>query len=303
MTDEPIREEFETKEAWLQARRAAMTSTDAAVILGLEPYGKTPLRLYAEKLNLVAPDTVATEAMDWGVLLEEPIARRYETVTGRLVTKDNAAGYVLFRRPETSHAATPDFFIDDNTHQGRGVLEVKNVGPWKLDEWTSEPPLIFQVQLQWQLYVMGYGWGAIAALIGGQKLLHYTLRRNDRFIRMVLVRVDEFWARVDAKDAPLAHAADQRLLSTLYADPIRGKIIDLPPDAVIWDVQLQRAKEQLKELERLKDEAEASLKSLIGDAEVGVLPDGAGVYSWLDVTRAGYEVPPGRYRQLRRRKT
>lgn len=298
----PWANQYATRTDWLEARKERIGASDAPVLLGLLPYGKSPLRLYSEKLGLIPQDEAETEAMEWGNLLEGAIASRYATKTGRLVTRPAHGAYTMWVHGEFAYmAATPDGTVEDNTKDGSGVVEIKNAGPWKAEEWKDEPPLIFQVQLQYQLAVLGYSWGSLAALIGGQKFVHYDLERNDRFIALLQEQAAAFWDRVQRKDPPLATAVDNRLLGVLYGDAEPGTQVVLPEEAVTWDLMRQEASAELKKWEGVKSEAEALLKAHIGRAEIGVLPDGSGAFTWKEVNRKGYTVEPTSYRELRRK--
>ena len=68
---------------------------------------------------------------------------------------------------------------NDEGVAGPGVLELKNVD-WIAHraQWGTEPPAHILVQLQAQLAATGFGWGAVAALVGGNDLhiYRYTAR-------------------------------------------------------------------------------------------------------------------------------
>lgn len=285
-----------TREEWLTARKQGIGASDAAALLGLSPW-KSPLQLYCEKLDLLPPDDRETEAMEWGLLLEGPIGERYAAKTKRTVTRP--APFTIYAAEELSYvAATFDAFTAEAGDPG--VVEVKNVGWQKAEEWAEEPPIFYQIQLQWQLQVSGFAWGSLAALVGGQKFVYFDLARNDRFIALLLERAAAFWARIEKQEPPTPVAMDAGLMGLLYPTQDPGARVLLPPESAAWDAQRLRADAQIKEGKALKDEAEALLKGSIGAHEVGVLPDGT-AYSWKQVARAGYEVKPTTYRELRRK--
>src|SRR4026209_2486088 len=74
-------EEHTTRKDWLAVRRSAIGASEAPVLLGLVPW-KSPMQLFAEKLELVEQDA-ETDAMRWGLILEGPVADHYEQETGR----------------------------------------------------------------------------------------------------------------------------------------------------------------------------------------------------------------------------
>ena len=285
-----------TRDEWLAERKKGIGASDAAVLLGLSPW-KSPLQLYAEKLDLLPPDARETEAMEWGLLLEGPIGERYAAKTKRTVTRPIPFTIYAAEAPAFM-AATFDAFTEESGDPG--VVEVKNVGWQKAEEWADEPPIFYQIQLQWQLRVSGFGWGSLAALVGGQKFVYFDMARNDRFIAILEERAAAFWARVEKQEPPTPVAMDAVLMSLLYPTQDPGSRVPLPAAAAAWDTQRLRADAMMKEGKALKDEAEALLKGAIGAYEVGVLPDGA-AYSWKQVARAGYAVQATTYRELRRK--
>lgn len=285
-----------TRDEWLAERKKGIGASDAAALLGLSPW-KSPLQLYAEKLNLLPPDERESEAMEWGLLLEGPIGERYAAKTKRPVTRP--APFTIYATEDPAFlAATFDAFTEQSGDPG--VLEVKNVGWQKAEEWADEPPIFYQIQLQWQLRVSGFAWGSLAALVGGQKFVYFDMPRNDRFIALLLERAAAFWARVEKQEPPTPVAMDASLMGLLYPTQDPGSRVILPPESAAWDAQRLRGDAMVKEGDTLKKEAEALLKGSIGAHEVGVLPDGA-AYSWKQVSRSGYEVQPTTYRELRRK--
>ena len=71
----------------LAARRGGMGSTDVVEALGLAPWeGSGPMRVYAEKRGLLAPEDDAederAQALEWGHIQEPVIARWYMQKTG-----------------------------------------------------------------------------------------------------------------------------------------------------------------------------------------------------------------------------
>lgn len=68
---------------WKALRKTKVTATDAAVIMGLNPW-KTPLQLYEEKLDLV-PEKPRNAAMQRGIDLEEEARACFERMTGTVV--------------------------------------------------------------------------------------------------------------------------------------------------------------------------------------------------------------------------
>ena len=291
--------ECETKADWLAARRHGIGASDAPIVLGLSTF-KSPLQLYAEKLELVEPDAAESEAALWGTLLEPAIREEFSRRTERRVVYPGPYR-ILRSRSHPFMSATLDGILPDDA-RGPGILEVKTGAAWRADDWETEPPVAYQVQVQHAMHVAEVTWGVIVVLLGGQRLVSFELARNDDFLAQLLPQLAEFWRRLEAQEPPPIDGskASAELLRALYPRETPGARVTLPEAATTWDRDLARAKVQLGKWDTIKRTAEQQLKAAIGDAEIGVLPDGTGSYSWKSSDRAGYTVAPTTLRTLRR---
>src|SRR5438045_1642318 len=69
-------------QAWHDARQKAIGGSDAATVLGINPF-KTTLRLWKEKRGEIEADKLEdNEPVLWGTLLEPVIAQEYARRTG-----------------------------------------------------------------------------------------------------------------------------------------------------------------------------------------------------------------------------
>lgn len=297
----------ELREKWLSARRSGLGGSDAAPVLGLSPW-KSPLALWSEKAGLVEePNLDELEYIEWGQVLEEPIARKYVAVTGR--TLIDYGRFALRRHPERDwmHCTIDREIPYDADHsylamppvQGPGDLSIKNTSEFKRKDWDDEPPLLYQVQLQHELAVTGLPWGSFAVLIGGNKFHWCDVARNDRFISYLIEREEEFWDRVIRGNPPAADASDstREVLMRLYPkDTGESKALS----ADFCELRDRRAalKAQAKEIEQELQGIDNRIKAEIGDAAIGVLPDGSG-FSWKHQHRDSYTVAASDFRVLR----
>lgn len=291
--------EPQTREQWLEKRRQGIGGSDAAVVLGLNPW-KSPLALYCEKAGIVEPDQAESEAIEWGNILEPVVAEKYAVVTGRRII--DAGRFAVRRNPDREFMlATVDRDIPEAEGQdGPGVLEVKTAGIFRREEWQEEPPLQYQVQLQHNLVVTGRLWGSFAVLIGGQRFMWCDVIRNENFCRLLIEKEEEFWDRVRRGDPPPADGSvsSAEVLSRLYPKET-GESVALPIEAFDWAAELEAVNATIKDCEGQKKALENKVKEAIGNAERGILPDGSG-FTWKTVHRAAHHVEATSYRQLRR---
>lgn len=321
--------EFDRIEDWLAARRTmGIGSTDAPAILGVSRF-KSPFALFHEKRRtLERPLTVMdAELASWGLDLEDIIADRYRIATGRQVELTGEGNYVLQQHDDLEWMVAsvdryalvreaPDPEEDEGDEENgdeapaervlapvgvRVVLELKNAHFMMREHWTDEPPLEYVVQLQHQLAVTGMPWGSIAALVGGTEFRWADIQRNDVFIEQLIAAEREFLERVERNDPPPpdGSAATTRLLKALFPKD-DGETIELPPEALDVDAELEAAKLAERDAVARKKAASNQMKALMGAASVGVLRNGT-IYTYRQQKRAAHAVPEARFRVLRRR--
>jgi putative phage-type endonuclease len=298
----------EDRHEWLKARRSGLGGSDAAAVLGISKW-KSPLALWSEKCGLVEqPNLDELEYIEWGNVLEEPIARKYKQVTGRELLDHGRFAiqhhivhpfmHCTIDREIIQGACPPDNYISIPMNS-KGDLSIKNVGAFTASEWEEEPPLPYQVQLQHELAVTGLQWGSFAVLIGGQKFAWLDVPRNERFISHLIEKEEEFWDRVIRGNPPEADASDstKELLLRLYPKDT-GESVELPSDFEEMNERRIALKSSIKEIEIELQGIDNKIKAAIGNATLGILPSGGG-FSWKQQYRDSYTVQATDYRVLR----
>lgn len=281
---------------WLKARGRGIGSSDAATVIGINPW-KSRIQLWGEKCGLIEPDDLSdNESVEWGTILEDPVAKKYQRVTGREITPPS---HIYRHEKHDWMIGNPDRFIEGDP-RGTGILEVKTTSAFHAKDWDEEPPEYYQAQLQHLLAVTGCSWGSFAVLIGGQRFKWCDVERNERFIEFLTEKESEFWDMVLKGDPPDPDASDsaKEALARLYPKESKDVTVDLGDEALEWANALQAVREAQKELDKSRQYAENMLKAAIGEAAIGKLPDGR-MYSWKVQHRDSYVVPANDYRVLR----
>lgn len=155
-------------------------------------------------------------------------------------------------------------------------VELKNAKEFMRRWWTtSEPPLIYQLQLQHQLLVTGCRYGYLVASIGGEPPVWAEVPADPEMHRILLRTYARFWQSVmDNVDLPADYSdVTAKAISARYPKD-NGATILLPEEAQAWWAEYQDAHETLKPLEEKKAAARNNLKQAIGEASYGRLPDG-----------------------------
>jgi len=296
MTGTVVRTDTLDRSGWLQARRQGIGGSDAAAILGLDPF-KTPYAVYLDKRGEL-PDDDAGEAAYWGNLLEQPVADATRDRLNEQREQEGLPPLTVKRRHAILHHPDRPWQLanidrDVYGHEdGPAILEIKTTGHWAAQTWDTDDdlPERYHVQLQHYLSVTGRQHGWIAVLIAGQKLHIEHVQRDDELVD-ALVQVEQtFWQRVLDGNPPAAGARDDDLTKTRFATATPGKTVTLPAEA--RDLIAERAAAKAAEdaaADRRKT-CEARLRQLIGDAEEAWLPgDDRPIVTWREVASSRFD--------------
>jgi putative phage-type endonuclease len=243
------------------ARLKGIGGSDAGVVAGVSPF-KSPLALYYEKRGEAPVSDEETEAMEWGSLLEEPIAQKFAKVTG-----------LKIRKQPLKIATKHPFMLASIDRQVLGetaILECKALNAFTRIETVADLPDYMYCQSQHYLEVYGYERFYFAILIGGQKFAHFTINRDQSTIDMLIEIEREFWRRVELGDPPPVDGSDatKELAKHLWPKD-NGKVIGLASEDALATVRsLERAKKELKDAEDRKTAAENWIKFRMEDASL-----------------------------------
>lgn len=296
-------ERYDTEADWLAARRRGIGASEAAAILGLSKF-LSPMDVWSDKVGLAEP-RAELERMKWGKRLQRPIAEGYAEETRRILI--DPGPYALLRSVRHPWlVASPDYFLASReTSPGPGTLDVKNSSVFMRQDWSDEPPLAYQIQVQQQLLVTGLTWGVLAVLLGGQELVYADLAVHAGAQAWLLEDLEKFWGLVRTETPPAVldgSAQTTAALRALFPKPEPGQTVVLPPDALEWDRTIQEGEASIDALEGAVNAAKNQLRAAIGSAEAGVLAGGV-IWQHKLQSRKGYTkvVEPWEGRILRRK--
>lgn len=266
------------RHAWLDARRKGIGGSDAAAILGLDPF-RTPLQVYLDKTGQL-PDDEPNEAIEWGNRLEGAVA---QATVDRINSERAEAGLdpVTVRRRHAIFAHPDHEWMLANVdrevlkhEQGPGILEVKTTGHWPAQQWEDHGETLpdkYHVQEQHYLAVTGRAHGWIGVLVAGQRLVVQHVERDDELID-ALVKVEaNFWQRILDGNPPPAEAADDDVLKALWPTVERESVV-LPDHARALVEERNAAKAAEDAAVERRKRAENQLRQLVGDAQEAFLP-------------------------------
>jgi putative phage-type endonuclease len=252
-------------ERWHELRRAGVTASEIAVVMGLSPYD-SPFNLYWAKVN------------DWrwggneytgvGSHLEDAIAEWWAVEHADLWMRP--AG--LYAHPERPwQLATPDRLLRyparPSVFRLRSLLECK----WVAQSWdgwgeedTDEIPVYYRAQCLWQLDVLGVDEVHVAAL-GPTGFRSYVVRYNeDAEADLVLMReaAVEFVRRLKDGDPPPldSHSATLGALKKLHPSLGDGDV-QVPVELA---ERYRIARAERKAADERVDQCEAEIRAALG---------------------------------------
>ena len=280
---------------WLKKRFNGIGASESASVLGVSKW-KSVLELYYEKVQKKTFGDTNSSIMRAGNFLEPSILKWFEADTGVKTThnKDKKI-YTNADRPHIF--CTPDGFTIHNGDDGFCEAKLSPYGKMH-GMWDDGIPLIYQIQLQHQMLCGELDMIYFAALIN-DTLMTEEVYRNDRFIKSLVSKLDEFWERVQNQEPPDPTVNDWSFLNSLYS-PRKGVVIDLPDNFVSLDEELVKIKNEITELTNRKKEIEVQFKHKIADAEQGNLSSGV-KYTFKESERKGHVVKPSVSRTLKRK--
>lgn len=273
----------EDHEKWLETRDLGIGGSDAAVIMGMNPY-KSPYQLWMEKTGQSeAPDLSDNQYVYWGTKNEANIADWFQEETGKKVKR---LGTLQSREYPFMLANVDRTVIGENAG-----LEIKTAGVRQCRKWKDdEIPDAYYCQCLHYMAVTGADRWYIAVLIGGNEALYKTVERNEDDIKALIEAEAGFWKLVETRTPPPVDGSDScaAALSAQYkgGDPNFSVVLQSDAEDVIESLENDKA--IMDALKKQITEKENQLKALLGNAEEGTTDH----YRVLWKTQAGRSSVP-----------
>jgi predicted phage-related endonuclease len=251
---------------WHRRRLSVVGGSEVAALFGCQqPYQLSHYALWNVKAGLIAPPEMSAERIDWGNDLETAIA---EVVARRKGWPIRKGGHMV-DVTTPGLGATLDFVIE--TVENFGALEIKNVDAveWKRKWLDNEPPIHILLQLQHQLAASNMTWGAVGALVGGNRLEIYEYEARPAIIAEIRARVTAFWKSIDEGKPPPIDGSDSSFYALKELNPtISNTSINLTGDNEFPELcaELLALTEQRKKLEKEEALAKARIMEKLGAA-------------------------------------
>ncbi len=281
----------------LEQRRTGIGGSDISGIMGAvepgHPHHKTSYEVYEEKVNGVSRDLSANEAVRWGNMLEEPMAKFYEEKTGKMLFCSS-----MFRHQKYPFLiANPDRLI---VGERKGV-EIKTTGYRMRHLWgedgSRDVPESYYLQIAHYMLVLDYEQWDLIVLIGGQEFREYTFYRDKEIDEMIIESASKFWHdNIEKRVPPPIDYSDknvQALIRKKY-NLVSDEIVTLGDEFIEITNTIEEAEEKIKNYAKIKKEKQSIVLEAMGNAGRAILPDNR-CFQRSMVKRKGHTVKESSY--------
>jgi len=207
---------YQTREEWIAGRSQSIGASEVAAALGHNPW-VSPFSLWAIKTGK-APEAEEIPVMRRGHDLEQLVGARLQSESRRAVLRPGPHPHHTVRSvPYPFLSATIDFIEFDLAREGvPGSADAKTVGSRQAEHWVDRESLPHHlvIQIQAQLFVLGWSWGSLAGLMmDSWELMVYDFDAHERFASAAIDELARFWEHVTRDIPPASTTKDD--LATL----------------------------------------------------------------------------------------
>lgn len=256
----------ESDAQWHALRAKTVGASEMSALFGVQPdYALSHYALYQVKSGRIPAPEVTGNRPEAGRRFEEAIAHWVAEIEGWTIRK--FPGYAT-HATVAGLGCTPDYEIIGH-EKGPGLLEVKQVD-WLQHRraWGEEPPIHTALQLQAQLSVTGYAWGAVGAVVGGNEPKSYLFERRPKVIAEIERRTAEFWASIAEGREPPIDGSDSTAaaIKAMFPEATDEEPVDLSMDNTLPQLcaDMLHAAETRKAAERIEQAAKSGILAKLG---------------------------------------
>lgn len=270
-----------TRDEWVKFRKNYIGGSDAAAIIGLNPF-VTPYSLWAEKTGRL-PEREDNEAMRQGRDLEQYVADRFTEETGLLTTKTSE---MYFNSDFPFAMANIDRWIEE----GVVGLECKTTSALNLKSFKGgEYPQNYYVQCVHYMAVTGAKKWYLAVLVLNKGFYVYEIERDEKEINALLDAEQEFYENYIVTNSP--PPVDGFVPTTEAINTVFNTVSDFNKISLFGrEKQIEQyflLRKKISEYEQMKEQIEQELKLDLGDHETGI--EGKYMVQWKTTSRCTFD--------------
>ena len=274
--------------AWLKARMDGVGSSDAASVLGLNPWA-SPMAVYVDKHGMGEQDEGHTEPTYWGKAIEPLVLRRFSEEHPKREVKSAQQLLRNIERPWQMCTLDGMQRNSSDTEANWGLLEIKATGlGWR---WVDGLPPYVDAQIQHQFAVTGFEWGSLAVLFNGK---FWDYKHKDVFpdaerIKVITGIEWDFWRNTERGNPPDADGTDSctDAIKLIYPEAAKGSVVTLADSFIEKHNERVQVMDELKSLEESKVRLDNEIRMAMGDNETAHLGMSPITYTNKTQTRGG----------------
>lgn len=261
-------ESMQERENWLAARRLGIGGSEAASIVGLNPW-KSAYQLWLEKTGQVEPENISDkEVVHFGTKLEQLVADEFCEREGKKVER---CGMYQNKQNPFMLGSFDRLLVGEDAG-----LECKTTSVFNKKEWDAgEVPPNYYVQCQHYMLVSGLPRWYIACLVGGNHFVSWTVERDEEDIAALAAAERDFWQRVQSNTPPELDGSDS--CSQALRERFSGGQVEpvaLPSDSLALIQRYDELKETKTSIDTQLKEVQNKLCAMLGDNEIGLAGTG-----------------------------
>lgn len=270
-----------SREEWLKYRRMGIGGSDAAAIIGLNPFS-SPYTVWADKTGRLE-EKKDSEAMRQGRDLESYVVKRFEEKTEK-----KAARYNKMLQHDTVECALAN--IDRTVLKEKAGLECKTTSSLNMKKFKNgEFPDTYYCQCMHYLAVTGWDKWYLAVLVLGRDFFVFEIERDEEEIASLLAAENAFWEQhVKSDVAPAVDglaSTNETINKVWHAGDSMDAVALYQQSAITRRLQLDK---QIKELKKEQDECDQIIKDELRENTKGY---GAGYeVTWKPQTKRTFDV-------------
>ena len=271
-----------SKEQWLEARKCGIGGSDAASVLGLNPY-KSSVSVYIEKVDYIHGVSMSEKningckkdssneevnyRMELGNKLEDFVANEFSLKTGLKVRNVNG----ILKNDKYPFAIAN---IDRAVVGEKAFLECKVTNSYSKKVWQMGVPIHYQIQVNHYMAVTGATHCYVAALIGNEELIIHRIDRDEEIIDEIMKLEAMFWDKcilggeIPAPDGSLDYSI---VLQGLYKDSKDEELILFEQEKLLD--RYDEITAIYKEIEVERKKIEQYIQVQMKEYEVGFIGD------------------------------
>lgn len=269
---------YKNREEWLQNRTMGIGASEAASVLGLNPW-ETPYQLWRRKKGLDAPK-VENFAMKAGHYLEDAVSKFFADESHCTIIKSSTDDFTILDPEHPMLRVSPDrtFWRLGARHNDKekSILECKTT------QMSIDPdniPKHWFCQLQMNLGVGEYKDGALAWLTMGREFGCVDVEFNPDFYEWMKGELITYWERYIIGDqVPTSVTAEDVMLK--FGKHTAGKDKVATNEITEQIERLKAIKKEAKTFDTEAKEIENNLKLFFEDAESIVDGNGRTLATW-----------------------